>query len=214
MHVAVNPADLSPAERHKMTIGTIVPRPIAWTTTVDAAGVANLAPFSYFMGCHSYLPALALSIGSRKDVPGLPKDSAANIRVTGEFVVNLVDEALAEAMNATAAAFPPGVSEAEAAGIALSPSTLIAPPRVSESPIAMECRLLHALSLGEAPRTSTLFVGQIVMWHVREDLLGEGYRIDQGAIHPIARMGGPNYVHARDPWTMDIPDWQDVVEQG
>ncbi len=210
----MDPDTLDDAARHKMTIGTILPRPIAWTTTQNQAGVVNVAPFSYFMGCHSYLPALALSVGSRRDVPGMPKDTAANILSTGEFVVNLVDEALAEAMNQSAAAFPPDVGEAEAVGIELAPSVKVDVARVAASPISIECRLLHSLTLGEAPLASTLIVGRIVMWHVRADLLDPAYRIDQAAVQPIARMGGPNYVHARDPWTMAIPDWRDVVDRG
>lgn len=209
MHRALDPADLSPAERHKLTIGTIVPRPIAWTTSVDAAGRANLAPFSYFMGCHSYVPAVAVSIGSRAD--GTPKDTRANIAATGEFVVNLVTDELLERMNVTAAAFPTGVSEIEVAGLATLPSVRVRPPRVAASPIHLECRVLHALDLGEAPRTSTLFVGQVVMWHIDERLLLDDLKVDQAAIHAVARMGGPNYVRARDPFPLTIPDWRDLV---
>lgn len=208
MHIAINPAEIGPAACHKLTIGTIVPRPIAWTTSLDAEGRVNLAPFSYFMGCHSYVPALAVSIGSRE---GRPKDSRANIEATGEFVVNLATEELAEQMVLSAADFPPGVNELEAAGLTPLPSTLVGPPRVAESPIQIECRVLHTLHLGEPPRVSALFVAQIVMWHIRGDLVDADYRVDQAALHAIGRMGGPMYVHARDPFVMPIPDWRTVA---
>lgn len=209
MHRALDPADLTPAERHKLTIGTIVPRPIAWTTSMSPDGRANLAPFSYFMGCHSYVPAIAVSIGSRAD--GTPKDTRANIAASGELVVNLVTEELVERMNVTAAAFPPEVSEIEVAGLETLASTHVAPPRVAASPIHLECRVLHALDLGEAPRVSTLFVAQVVMWHVEERLLQDGLKVDQAAIHAVARMGGPFYTRARDPFALTIPDWRDLM---
>lgn len=208
MHIAINPAEIGPAACHKLTIGTIVPRPIAWTTSLDTEGRVNLAPFSYFMGCHSYVPALAVSIGSRAD---RPKDSRSNIEATGEFVVNLATEELAERMVLSAADFPPGVDELEAAGLTPLPSTFVGPPRVAESPIHIECRVLHTLHLGEPPRVSALFVGQIVMWHIREDLVDADYKVDQAALHAIGRMGGPMYVHTRDPFVMHIPDWRAVA---
>lgn len=132
MHRAIDPADLGPAERHKMTVASIVPRPIAWTTTLGADGVVNLAPFSYFMACHSYVPALALSIGSRD---GAAKDTRANIMARGEFVVNMVSDDLAETMVATAAAFPPGISELDHVDVTAVPSRKVAPPRIAESPL-------------------------------------------------------------------------------
>ncbi len=209
MHIAIDPAQIPPAACHKLTIGTIVPRPIAWTTSVDAEGRPNLAPFSYFMGCHSYVPALAVSIGSRE---GRPKDSRANIEAGGEFVVNLATEELIDKVVLSAADFPPGVSEIEVAGLTALPSTLVKPPRIAESPIHIECRVLHTLHLGEPPRVSALFVGQIVMWHIREDLVDADYKVDQAALHAISRMGGPLYVRARDPFALHIPDWRAAME--
>ncbi len=207
MHKAIDPDRLSPQERHKMAIGTVVPRPIAWVTSLDDEDRLNLAPFSYFMGCHSYLPAIAVSIGSRG---GSPKDSRANIRARGEFVVNMVTEDLAERMNITGAAFPAGVNEADVVGLATLPSAKVAPPRISASPIHLECRVLHAIDLDDDPLQSTLFVAQVVMWHVRDDLVDDAYHVDQAALHLIARMGGPFYARAFELFRMDIPDWRAV----
>ena len=210
MHIALDPAALSPEACHKLTIGTVVPRPIAWTSSVDEEGLVNLAPFSYFMACHSYVPALALSIGSRA---GRPKDSRANIAASGEFVVNIVTRALLPAMNITAADFPPDVSEPDVAGVALLPSVKVRPPRVADSPIQIECRVMHALDLGAAPRVSTLFVAQILMWHIREDLVDSSYKVDQAGIQAVARMGGPFYAVAQDPFALQIPDWRQLLPQ-
>ncbi|MBK6769250.1 MAG: flavin reductase family protein [Ardenticatenales bacterium] len=208
MHIAIDPTALDPADTHKLTIGTIVPRPIAWTTSVDGEGRVNLAPFSYFMACHSYLPAVAVSIGSRA---GKPKDTRANILATGEFVVNIATAALVDAVNVSAADFPHDISELDVLGLETMPSVKVRPPRVAASPIHIECVVLHALTLGEEPRASTLFVGRIVQWHIRSDLLDDGYRVDQAKIEALARMGGPFYTVARDPFARQIPPWESVV---
>ena len=193
-----------------MAIGTVVPRPIAWVTSLDSEGRLNLAPFSYFMACHSYLPAIAVSIGSRG---GNPKDSRANIRRRGEFVVNLVTEELADRMNITGAAFPTGVNEADVVGLATLPSTKVEPPRIAESPVHLECRVLHAIDLDEDPLQSTLFVAQVVMWHIRDDLVDDAYHVNQAALHLVARMGGPYYARGWELFRMDIPDWRSVGPQ-
>jgi flavin reductase (DIM6/NTAB) family NADH-FMN oxidoreductase RutF len=206
---AIDPSLIEPADRHKMSLGTVVPRPIAWTSTVDDEGRANLAPFSYFMGCHSYVPALAISVGTRPD--GRPKDTRANIAASGQFVVNVVTSELVARMNVTAAGFPPGVDEIEAAGLTAIPSVKVRPPRIKESPIQIECEVMHAIDLGEAPKVSTLFIGRVLMWHVREDLMDGPYKVDQAALDAVGRMGGPYYANARDPFALSIPDWRDVL---
>ena len=143
MHIAIDPTALDPADTHKLTIGTIVPRPIAWTTSVDGEGRVNLAPFSYFMACHSYLPAVAVSIGSRA---GKPKDTRANILATGEFVVNIATAALVDAVNVSAADFPHDISELDVLGLETMPSVKVRPPRVAASPIHIEGVVLPALT--------------------------------------------------------------------
>ena len=148
-HVSIDPSKISPLERHKMSIGSVVPRPIAWASTVDADGNPNLAPFSYFMGCHSYVPALAISVGSRE---GEPKDTRANILATGEFVVNMVDFDLVEKMNQTAAAFPAGVNEFEVAGLSALPSVKVAPPRVAEFAAPDRMQAIASCTSGRGPK--------------------------------------------------------------
>ncbi len=204
-----DPETMEPAERHKLSIGSIVPRPIAWTTSVDAEGRANLAPFSYFMGCHSYLPALAISVGSRAD---RPKDTRANIAASGEFVVNLVSRPLLEKMNVSAAAFPPDVDELALLELETLASEVVRPPRIAASPLQIECRVLHALDLGEAPRVSTLFVGQVLRWHVRSDLVSD-FKVDQAGLDAVARMGGPFYCRADEPFALQIPDWREHLPE-
>jgi len=211
MHIAFDPAALDPAATHKLTIGTVVPRPIAWTTSVDPAGNVNLAPFSYFMACHSYLPAVAISIGSRA---GRPKDTRANILATGQFVVNLATADLVDAVNVSAAEFPPDVSEIDVLGLATLPSVKVRPPRIAASPVHLECEVLHSLTLGDEPRASTLFVGRIVQWHIRSDLVDGALHVDQARLDTLARMGGPFYTVARDPFARHIPDWRTVADGG
>lgn len=211
MHVAFDPTQLAPADTHKLTIGTVVPRPIAWTTSVAPDGTVNLAPFSYFMACHSYLPAVAVSIGSRA---GAPKDSRANIAASGEFVVNIATAALVDAVNVSAADFPPDVSEIDVLGLATLPSAVVRPPRLAASPVHLECRVMHALTLGDEPRASTLFVARVVMWHIDASLLSDGTKVDQAKLEALARMGGPYYTVARDPFSRQIPDWRTVVPRG
>jgi flavin reductase (DIM6/NTAB) family NADH-FMN oxidoreductase RutF len=210
-HLPVDPAELSLAERHRLTIGSILPRPIAWTTSLSPRGVLNLAPFSYFMGVHSYTPALAISVGSRD---GQPKDTWANVAASGEFVVNVVNEEVAERMNLTSAAYPADIDELEMAGLTAVPSLVVKPPRVGEAPISMECRLLHVLPIGEPPLQSGLIVGQIVMWHIRPDLLRDGKKIDGVALRAIGRMGGSTYTRTRDQFDMVIPDWRATLPRG
>jgi flavin reductase (DIM6/NTAB) family NADH-FMN oxidoreductase RutF len=209
-HVSIDPGQLEPRQRHKLTIGTVVPRPIAWTSSISIEGDVNLAPFSYYTAVHSYEPALAISVGSRD---GVAKDTAANIAATGELVVNLVTEDLLERMIVTAAAFPSGIDELELAGLTPVASEVVRPPRVAESPVQIECQVMHTLRLGEPPRESALFVARIVRWHVRDDLLLEGDKIDQHQLDAVGRMGGTFYCRTDKPFSMRIPDWRDVLDR-
>ena len=131
-------ADLEPRQRYKLLCGLVVPRPIALVTTLSPEGVVNAAPFSFF-NVFSENPALIV-LGLQHNPDGSPKDTTRNIHVTGEFVVNLVDEAIAEAMNLTSIDFPPGESEPVVAGLGLAVSTLVKPPRLADAPAAFECR--------------------------------------------------------------------------
>lgn len=197
----LDPEQLTPQEVYKLVIGSIVPRPIAWVSTLAADGTPNLAPFSYFMAVSGNPPTLAVSVGYRH---GAPKDTLANIEATGEFVVNVVTEDVAEAMNLTSGNYPPDVDEFAVAGLTPLPGAAVKPPRVAESPIHLECRLEQVVPIGAMGTGNALVIGRIVMFHVRDDLLHHG-RIDQAALHAVGRLAGDGYTRTRDQFSMQRP---------
>ncbi|HTV46226.1 MAG TPA: flavin reductase family protein [Stellaceae bacterium] len=161
-------AQVPAADAYKLLVSTVVPRPIALTTTIDGEGRVNAAPFSFFNAVSSIPPVVVLGISPGVNGGDGYKDTARNIRDSGEFVVNLVDEALAERMNICAVDFLSGVSEIEEAGLTALPSAGVRPPRIGQSPVSFECTRITGLSLGEH---STLEVGRVVHIHIRDDLV-------------------------------------------
>lgn len=175
--------------RYKLLVGLVVPRPIALVTSVGVNGIVNAAPFSFFNVFSEEPPLLVLGLQSRPD--GTIKDTPANIRETGAFVVNLVDEALAEQMNICAVDFPSGESEIEAAGLDLVPGTSVAVPHIASAPVALECR--HYMTL-EVSRERRLCIGQVVCLHVRDGILEpSNLRVNVEAYRPVARLYGNYY---------------------
>ena len=180
----IDPALHSEADNYKLLTNIVVPRPIAWVTSVNPAGLVNLAPFSFFNAVGSDPLYLIVSIGERND--GAPKDTAANILRDGEFVVNLVTEDLIDAMNVSAADFPPERSEVAAAGLQCAPSVHVKPPRLAAAQASLECRLHQSLALG----SNTLVIGEIVMFHIADALVGPRMHVKDFA--PIGRLGSPS----------------------
>jgi flavin reductase (DIM6/NTAB) family NADH-FMN oxidoreductase RutF len=180
----------------------VTPRPIAWVTTLSPDGVVNAAPFSFFNVLGANPPILGFCPGDRPD--GTPKDTARNIRLTHEFVVNLVDEKVAEAMNLTAASLPYGVSELKRAGLTTTPSSVVKPPRISESPASLECMEWGTLQIGG----NRLIIGLVKRVQVRDELLdAKTLRIRSELFHVIGRMASPNwYCRAQDRFEMIRPD--------
>jgi flavin reductase (DIM6/NTAB) family NADH-FMN oxidoreductase RutF len=181
---------------YKLLTNLVIPRPIAWVSSMDLEGGINLAPFSFFnlVGAN---PALVV-IGIGNDRHGKPKHTAENIGLTGEFVVNLVTEDLATPMNLTSADFPRGQSELEAAGLTAAPALVIKCPRVAEAGAALECTLHTIQRIG----ANNLVIGEVVAVHVRDDLVDE--RLHIHAFFPIARIGGPSG-YARTSDRFDLP---------
>jgi flavin reductase (DIM6/NTAB) family NADH-FMN oxidoreductase RutF len=198
-----DPEKLPAGDVYKLMIGMIVPRPIAFVSTVDAAGVRNLAPFSYFTGCSTNPPVVCFCSAVRSG-PNPYKDTLRNVETTGEFVVNIVTEEIAEQMNRTAVEAPPEVDEFEFSGLTPLASDLVKPPRVAESKIQMECRLRQIVRVSEKPGGGSLVLGDVLRFHVLESLL-DGYRVDPGKLKAIGRMGGPSYVRTQDRFDMDRP---------
>ncbi len=191
----IDPFSHSKADNYKLLTNLVVPRPIAWVSSQSPGGVVNLAPFSFFNAVGSDPLYLIVSIGDND--AGGPKDSARNIRASGEFVVNLVTEELFDAMNLSAADFPPEQSELEAAHLHAAPSVRIKAPRVAEAQASLECKLHSAQSLG----ANTLFIGEVVMFHIADHLLGPRLHIENFA--PIGRLGSPS-VYCRTTDRFDV----------
>ena len=186
----LDPGTISPGDFYRFMISVVVPRPIAFVSTVSADGRFNVAPFSYFNAITNQPPLLGISINRRK---GVPKDTLRNIEATGEFVVNTVDESLGARMVQTSGEWPEDVDEFALSGLTPVASDLIKPPRVGESPIGMECRLDRVLELG-----NTFFVvGEIVRAHVKDAVLTDG-KVDITKLRPLARLGGDGYSVVRE----------------
>ncbi len=181
---------LSTRERYAWMIGSILPRPIAFVSTISPGGVVNLAPFSYFNGVSSTPPVLSVAIGPKRS--GVQKDTIRNIEATGEFVVNIVTEAIGEAMVKTSGDYAPDVSEFDVSGLTRVPSSVVRPPRVAECPIAFECRVHQIVKVGPAGFETSLVLGSVVSLHVDESVVTSGAP-DPGKIRPLARLGGNLY---------------------
>jgi flavin reductase (DIM6/NTAB) family NADH-FMN oxidoreductase RutF len=194
--------DLDGVDRYKLLIGLVVPRPIGWVGTVDEDGVRNLAPYSFFNVVAGSPPTVLFSPGRRN---GEPKDTLHNVVATGEFTINLVDEALAEAMNLTSGEYGPDVDEFELAGLSTVPGEVVRAPLVVDSPANLECRVTRTVDLGDPP-TNTVVFGNIERIHVRADLL-DGTRVDPLGLRAIGRMAGSGYTRTADGYfEMQRPD--------
>jgi flavin reductase (DIM6/NTAB) family NADH-FMN oxidoreductase RutF len=191
----IDPSQQAPGDNYKLLTNLVVPRPIAWVSSLNQDGVINLAPFSFFNAIGADPLYLIISIG--KNDAGEPKDTARNIRASGEFVVNLVTEDLFDAMNISAAEFPAEQSELAAAKLHTAPSLRIKAPRVAEAQASMECKLFSAQVLGG----NTLIIGEVVMFHVADQLIGPKFHINNFA--PIGRLGSPS-VYCRTTDRFDV----------
>ena len=198
-------AAMSKGDGYKLLASVILPRPIAWVVTRAADGSVNAAPFSFFNIVSSDPPLLAISFSSASDRDG--KDTLAHIREKGEFVVNLVSEELAEAMNITATNAPRGTDETKLAGLEMAESAVVDVPRIAASPVALECRLFQVIETGG---TSTIMLGRIVYAHVLTEAfsdLGRLY-VDPAKLRLIGRMhGAGGYCRTRDVFTIERKNW-------
>ncbi len=198
------PDELEPREAYRLMLSLIVPRPIAWVSTLGADGTPNLAPFSFYTGVSGNPPVVLFSVSPRSArLGGGEKDTLRNVRATGEFVVNLVTEALAEVMNQTSGEYPPGVDEFTQAGLTAAPSVDVRPPRVAEAPAALECRL-HQLVPVEGSG-SVMVLGRVVRYHVRADLQRDSGLVDAAALRPVARLGGSEYATLGEVFSLERP---------
>lgn len=199
--------DLAPRDRYKLLCGVVVPRPIAFVTTVDDNGALNAAPFSFFNVFSENPPLIVLGLQHHPD--GRFKDTTRNIHRTGEFVVHMVDETLAKAMNDCAVDFPSGESEVAAVRLATEASAEVKVPRLAAAPFALECRRQVSLAFGPGRE---LLVGEVLHLHAREGLLDPARMyVDMATYQPIGRLFGNLYSTQRDMFAMDresYDDWQ------
>ena len=205
-HHAIRFADISARQAYKVMIGTVVPRPIAWVTTVSPDGIVNAAPYSFFNCLSADPPILALGVENKPDLSF--KDTADNIRRTEVFTVNIVDIANVAAMAATAAPFDPEVDELEMAGLTAVPGTTIPCPRIAEAPVAFECRRHLSIAVSSARE---IILGRIEMAHVREDIMDlETFYTDPARLDAIGRMGGDGYCTTRQVFDLPTPSVEEV----
>lgn len=205
-HHAIRFADIGAHNAYKVMIGTVVPRPIAWVTTVSPEGVVNAAPYSFFNCLSADPPILALGVENKPDRRF--KDTTYNIRHTEAFTVNIVDVANTPAMAATAAAFAPDVDELEMAGLTAAPGVTVPCPRIAEAPVAFECRLHLSVALSASRE---IVMGRIIMAHVREDIMDiDTFRSDSARLDAVGRMGGNGYSTTRQVFDLPTPSAEEV----
>ena len=183
----IKASDIDKKRIYKLMTSTIVPRPIAWVSTVSKEGIFNVAPFSYFAGVSSSPPLLMISIGSKET--GEKKDTWKNIEETGEFVINIVTKELLEKMNITSVAFEESVDEFQEANLTPEPSLTVKAPRIKESPINIECRKFEILNIGKMG----IIFGEILNFHIKDELLNEKGYVDTKKIEIVGRLGGADY---------------------
>ena len=197
----IDPSNLEVQEGYKLLIGSVVPRPIAWTSTVSREGTYNLAPFSFFTVASRNPPMLCISVGPRQGDGGPTKDTLENIEDTGEFVINIVSLALSNKMHESSKNHPPEADEFEKAGLAPAPCEVVIAPRIEEAGVSMECQLDRVLSLG----SDHLIIGRLVRFHVRDELYEDG-RIDVAGLDPLGRLAG-NYTKVETIFELPADDF-------
>jgi flavin reductase (DIM6/NTAB) family NADH-FMN oxidoreductase RutF len=198
--VILDPSKVSSADAYKLMVTAIVPRPIAFVSTISKNGIHNLAPFSFFNAFCSDPPIVGFC---PSNLP--PKDSLVNARETGEFVVNIVTEEIAAQMNLTAGNYPPDVDEFQVAKLTAGPCVRVKAPRVMESPISMECKVTQIVEMSDRPRASKLVLGEVVYFHVDDAVLDSHGLVDAAKLRAVGRMGGTGYCRTTDVFHMTRP---------
>lgn len=200
MYKSIDPAELHPRAAYQLLISTIVPRPIAWISTLSNTGQRNLAPFSFFNGVGGVPPIVAVSIGSRN---GFPKDTLRNLIETGECVIHIVSAKHAAAMNITSTDWEYDIDEFDMANLNVIPSDIVKPPRIADAPIALEGKLLQTVPIEQTGYTLALI--RILRFHIEQDLLRPNGTIDPAKLNPVARLGGNEYALLTEFFHMSRP---------
>ena len=196
----IDPTTVAPQINYRILVGAVVPRPIAFVSTISPEGVRNLAPFSFFNVVCGDPPVICFSPIWRNP----PKDTIVNIRATGEFVVNIVSEDFADRMNICSGEYPSSVDEFSLSGLTPVESVVVRAPRVKESHVNMECRLMQIVDVSARPMGGSLVIGEVVRFHVDDSIVENG-KIDPDKLNAVGRMGGPTYARTIDRFNLDRP---------
>ena len=201
--ISINIKEIPFQDRYKLLIGSIVPRPIGFVSTVSPKGIYNLAPFSFFNGvCSEPMTVLFCPVIRGSD--GQEKDTLKNIKATKEFVINIVSEEIAEKMNQCSAEYPYGVDEFKESGLTPTLPKVVKPPLVKEAKINMECKLLQLVEIGNKPGGGTVVIGEVVYFHAGEDIYQDG-KIILNKLKPVGRLGGTEYCRVTDNFSLPRP---------
>jgi flavin reductase (DIM6/NTAB) family NADH-FMN oxidoreductase RutF len=176
--------------------GVVTPRPIAWVTTIDAAGRVNLAPFSFFNAFGANPPVVVFSPTRRRDAS--KKDTLLNLEAVGEFVVHASVASLAEKVNLSSKEIPPGESEVDLVNLHTVPSIKVKPPRLAEAPVALECRVLQIIPVGSGAIAANLVIGEVLIMHIDDAVLDEKGRVDPRKLKTVARLGADYWCYTSD----------------
>ena len=199
----LNPADLDHRSAHHLMVSIIIPRPIAWVSTISEEGVFNLAPFSCLMSVCLHPDLICVSIGSHRD--GHKKDTIKNIEFSKDFVINTVNENLSDAMNKTATYYPITVSEFDEVGLTPIDSDTVKAPRLAESPVNMECRVQQILQFGNTPNIANLVIGEVMLVHIKDEIWINN-EIPNSKLKAIGRLGGDMYCKTTAEFEMKRPE--------
>jgi flavin reductase (DIM6/NTAB) family NADH-FMN oxidoreductase RutF len=184
-------------------VSVVAPRPIAWVTSINLQGAVNLAPFSFFNAFGGNPPFVVFSPSRRRD--GTKKDTLNNVDATREFVVNVAVESLAEKVNLSSKEVPPDVSEVELTGLHTLPSVKVKPPRLAESPVNLECKVLQIVPIGDGPISGNLVIGEVLLIHIADEVLDSKGKVDPRKLKAIARLGADWYCRTQDLFEMKRP---------
>jgi len=199
----INPQDLDPKSAYKLLTGSVIPRPIGWISSISTAGILNLAPYSFFNAIAASPPHVVFSCGMTANGK---KDTLNNVLATKEFVLNIVTEDTAEAMNQSSAMLRSDESEFEFAGVTPIASKIIKAPRVKESPIHFECIVKHTYETGDWEGAATIIIGEVVYIHIDDEVMLPNYKIDNTKLKAIGRTAGSEYVRTQDKFSLKRPE--------
>jgi len=206
-HTHFDFSGLSGRDKYKLIIGTVIPRPIALVTTIDENGVVNAAPFSFFNALSGDPAIVAIGVENKADMSF--KDTGHNIRMTEQFTVNIVDQAMIDAMNTCAVPFPPDVDEVDVAGLTQVPGVHVNCPRILEAPAALECKRYITLEIG---KSREIILGEVLGVFIRNDCVNPlNKHVDQKRMDAVGRLGGHDYSTIRDQFTlptMSVAEWE------